>query len=56
MGITKEYHKIGIGRQLIEKSVVYSRENGYKLLMVKTLGESHQDKHYKKTREFYSVT
>ena len=53
MGILKEYHNKGIGRDLVEKAVSYSLENNYKLLMVKTLGESHPDKNYKKTREFY---
>lgn len=53
MGVIKEYHSQGIGKELIEKTINYSQENGYKLLMVKTLGESHPDKDYKKTREFY---
>lgn len=53
MGLLKEYHSKGIGRDLIERAVSYSLENGYKFLMVKTLGETHPDKNYKKTREFY---
>lgn len=53
MGVLKEYQKKGIGKELIEKAVNHSEENGYKVLMVKTLGESHPDKYYKKTREFY---
>lgn len=53
MGVIKEYHSQGIGKELIEKTINYSQENGYKLLMVKTLGESHPDKNYMKTREFY---
>jgi hypothetical protein len=28
--------------------------NNVKFLMVQTLGESHPDRHYKRTREFYS--
>ncbi|CAK7026356.1 GNAT family N-acetyltransferase [Tissierella sp.] len=53
MGILKEYHNKGIGKKLVERAVSYSLENGYKFLMVKTLGETHPDKNYKKTREFY---
>ncbi len=53
IGIKKEYHRNGIGKKLIshaEKAVI-SRE--CKLLMVKTLGDSHPDENYAKTREFY---
>ncbi|WP_353093294.1 GNAT family N-acetyltransferase [Tissierella praeacuta] len=54
MGILKENHNRGIGRYLVEKAVDYSQINDYKFLMVKTLGETHPDKNYKKTREFYN--
>lgn len=54
MGILKEYHNKKIGRYLVEKAVDYSKTNDYKFLMVKTLGETHPDKNYKKTREFYN--
>lgn len=53
MGILEEYHNMGIGRNLVEKAIDYSRRNGYRLFMVKTLGETHPDKNYKKTRAFY---
>lgn len=53
MGILKEYHNKGIGKRLVEEVVNYSQEKRYKFLMVKTLGESHPDKNYKNTREFY---
>lgn len=53
MGITKEYHNRGMGKELIENVVGYSKRKGYNLLMVKTLGESHPDRYYKRTREFY---
>lgn len=54
MGILKEYHNKGIGKKLIRKSEEVLKMNDYKFLMVKTLGESHPDKYYKSTREFYS--
>ena len=53
MGILEEYHNMGIGRDLVEKAMDYSRRNGYQFFMVKTLGEAHPDKNYQKTREFY---
>ncbi|SHD77974.1 GNAT family N-acetyltransferase [Schnuerera ultunensis] len=54
MGIKKEYHNKGIGRELVERAISYLIKKNYKFLMVKTLGESHLDKNYKKTREFYN--
>ncbi|MCF6464823.1 hypothetical protein C3E90_02785 [Clostridium sp. Cult2] len=53
MGIIKEYHNRGIGRDLVERAISYLIKNNYKFLMVKTLSESHPDENYKKTREFY---
>ncbi len=53
MGVLKGNHNRGIGRELVERAASYSQKNGYKFLMVKTLGETHPDKNYKKTREFY---
>lgn len=53
MGIIKEYHNRGIGRDLVERAISYLTKNNYKFLMVKTLGQSHPDKNYKGTREFY---
>jgi ribosomal protein S18 acetylase RimI-like enzyme len=54
IGILKEYHKQGIGKELLNKAEELLRANNYKFLMVKTLGASHPDIHYKRTREFYS--
>lgn len=53
MGIIKEYQKKGIGKKLMDEVAQYSQDKDYKLLMVKTLGESHPNKYYKKTRGFY---
>jgi ribosomal protein S18 acetylase RimI-like enzyme len=54
MGILKEYHNKGIGKKLMNEGEKILRERNYKYLMVKTLGESHPDINYKKTRAFYS--
>lgn len=53
MGILKEYHRKGIGKELVRVVENYLIENGYRFLMVKTLGESSKDKNYAKTRKFY---
>ena len=53
MGASKAYHNKGIGKKLLIEAEKLIKEQGCKFLMVKTLGESHPDVHYKKTREFY---
>lgn len=54
MGILKEHHSKGIGKKLINICGDKLRSKGIIYFMVKTLGESHPDKNYKKTRDFYS--
>ena len=56
LGVKKHYHNRGIGKMLLETSGQALINNKTKFLMVKTLGESHPDKHYKNTREFYNKT
>lgn len=53
LGILVQYHRSGIGRKLVNALEQYSKENNYKFLMVKTLGESSDNEYYKRTREFY---
>ena len=53
LGILKEYHRMGIGHQLIEACVRYCKENHYKFLTVKTLDESAVYEPYNGTRAFY---
>ena len=54
VGVLKEYQNHGIGKRLLETAQEELIKNKVKFLMVKTLGDSHPDKHYKRTREFYS--
>lgn len=54
-GILKEYQHKGIGRDLLSKALEALKSQSTKFLMVKTLGESHPDKNYKITREFYKA-
>lgn len=53
MGINKEYHRKGIGKELIRQISEYAKGNGYKYLEVKTLDESRESEEYRKTRLFY---
>lgn len=53
MGVSKEYHRMGVGRTLIECCVDYCRQNKMEFLTVKTLDESRESKSYERTRLFY---
>lgn len=53
IGLLEQYHRQGIGRDLILKAEQYLRANNYRFLMVKTLGESRKNEHYDRTRQFY---
>lgn len=53
MGIIPEYHRQGLGRQLIEAIKKDLHEKGFKFLTVKTLSESRPNKEYDLTRSFY---
>lgn len=55
LGILPEFHNKGIGRKLILKVEEYLIHSNKKFLTVKTLSDSHPDKHYKKTRNFYNA-
>lgn len=52
-GVLREYHRMGIGHQLIEACVKYCKERHYKFLTVKTLDESAEYEPYNGTRAFY---
>lgn len=51
--VRRDRHREGIGRLLVEAIVSDLRESGVKLLEVHTVGPSHEDEGYAKTREFY---
>lgn len=53
MGILKEYHRRGIGMNLIELAKERLRNLGIKYLTVKTLSETVQYEPYNRTRLFY---
>ncbi len=55
MAVRPEVHRQGVGRALIEQSQEWLRGRGVEYLQVKTLGPSHPDAGYAKTRAFYTA-
>ncbi len=55
MGVLQEEHGIGIGSSMITTAEEYLKDDGVKLFQVKTLGPSHPDEGYAKTRAFYKA-
>ncbi len=53
LGILEQYHRNGFGKRLVGIAEQYVKEQGFKLFMVKTLGESVDYEYYERTREFY---
>ena len=54
MGVRPDYHRSGIGRCLLETAEAQLPE-GVEFLQVKTLGPSHPDPFYRRTRAFYAA-
>ena len=55
MGVLPQYHRQGIGRQLVEHAQKYMAQHGCKFLFIKTLAEIVDDPFYAKTRQFYEA-
>ncbi len=53
MGILESHHRQGIGKQLVSTCEEVLKQKNCQFFMVKTLGESHSDPHYARTRKFY---
>ena len=53
MGILEEYHRKGIGKNLINICETFCVDRKIEFLIVKTLDESAESEGYKKTRLFY---
>jgi len=53
MGILREHHRQGIGRQLVSWCEHCCRKGGQEYLTVKTLDESRINQEYANTRQFY---
>ncbi len=55
LGVLENYHRMGIGRRLVEEAVEFLSRDGVKYLTVKTLSSSNHDPFYAKTRDFYQA-
>jgi GNAT superfamily N-acetyltransferase len=53
MAVRQEAHRRGIGRALLDHAQEWLKGQGYEFLQVKTLGPSHCDQNYARTRAFY---
>ena len=52
MGVLKDHHRSGIGRQLVEKAIETARSQGYEFMQVKTVKMGMYED-YDKTNLFY---
>jgi ribosomal protein S18 acetylase RimI-like enzyme len=53
LAVHPRQHRRGVGRALLEHGASWARARGGRLLHVKTLGPSHPDPFYARTRAFY---
>ena len=53
LGVLPEYQHMGIGQAMLRRAEDYLRQQGVRYLQVKTLGPSHADPGYARTRAFY---
>jgi ribosomal protein S18 acetylase RimI-like enzyme len=53
MAVHPQFHRQGIGKQLVKTAEKKLRELGVEYFQVKTLGSSSSDPNYAKTRKFY---
>jgi ribosomal protein S18 acetylase RimI-like enzyme len=53
IGVLQPFHGQGIGTALVAAAADHAKAEGAKLLSVKTLGPSHPDPCYARTRRFY---
>ena len=55
LAVDRKAHRRGVGRALVDAAEGDLRKVGSRLLEVKTLGPSHPDEGYRKTRAFYTA-
>lgn len=55
MAVQREQHRHGIGRALLRQAEEWLREQGVRVVQVKTLGPSRDYEPYERTRAFYQA-
>jgi coenzyme F420-0:L-glutamate ligase/coenzyme F420-1:gamma-L-glutamate ligase len=55
MGVRRDAHRRGIGRQLVRTAEAWCAANGVEYLQVKTLSHTKEDANYARTRAFYEA-
>jgi len=55
IAVLPEWHRHGVGRSLVAAFEAAAAADGVRLLQVKTLGPSHPDEGYARTRSFYEA-
>jgi GNAT superfamily N-acetyltransferase len=53
MAVRRDWHRCGVGTALVTAAERLAGADGANLLSVKTLGPSHPDPNYRRTRAFY---
>lgn len=53
MAVHPKFHHLGVGRVLVDSAEAELRQQAVEYLQVKTLGTTHPDRNYAKTRAFY---
>jgi GNAT superfamily N-acetyltransferase len=56
MAVAADAHRRGVGRALVETLTQVLRQRGVRLLLVRTLADSHPSPEYAATRAFYRAT
>jgi len=55
MAVRPDHHRCGVGRRLVETAERFLMGRSVEYLQVKTLGPSHPDEGYARTRAFYDA-
>lgn len=55
LGVLPDRQRTGTGRAMLERAEAWLRGRGVRYLQVKTLGPSHPDEGYRRTRAFYTA-
>jgi GNAT superfamily N-acetyltransferase len=53
MGVLRQFHRLGVGRGLVEHAESYLRQHGFEFFSVKTLAATPGEGGYDSTRRFY---